>query len=278
MRRRRAVEPHDGWTSEISSGLALAGFLFLVFIGFTLLAMGPLLSLDAYFKLAPPPRSWLPFLHVLDRIGQRAVCLPILTAVTIVCCRYRSSWRPAWVVAASVFSLNLLVLILKVLLGRGEPASVDPAFFVGGVAYPSGHTANIMLVYGLVVYLLGHYRQVGTRVRRALWATVFLLSVTMVLTSLTLDWHWFADLIAGLLVGSTVLQLTATIDAALPPTAFHDGPIALLKAVRRRVLRRTPETSRPPHPVLDQQRPTASTAAPADGNSVAPARSGHEVP
>src|SRR3954471_2667394 len=169
LRRRGATEPHDGWTSEISSGLALAGFLFLVFVGFTSLAMGPLISLDAYFKLDPPPQSWLPFLHVLDRIGQRAVCLPILAVVTIVCCRYRSSWRPAWVVAASVFSLNLLVLILKVLLGRGQPASVDPAFFVGGIAYPSGHTANIMLVYGLAVYLLGHYRQVGTSVRRALW-------------------------------------------------------------------------------------------------------------
>src|SRR4051794_25177911 len=155
LRRRWATEPHDGWTSEISSGLALAGFLFLVFVGFTLLAMGPSISLDAYFKLDPPPQSWLPFLHVLDRIGQRAVCLPILAVVTIVCCRYRSSWRPAWVVAASVFSLNLLVLILKVLLGRGQPASVDPAFFVGGIAYPSGHTANIMLVYGLAVYLLG---------------------------------------------------------------------------------------------------------------------------
>lgn len=277
LRRRRATEPHDGWTSEISSGLALAGFLFLVFVGFTLLAMGPLISLDAYFKLDPPPQSWLPFLHVLDRIGQRAVCLPILAVVTIVCCRYRSSWRPAWVVAASVFSLNLLVLILKVLLGRGQPASVDPAFFVGGIAYPSGHTANIMLVYGLVVYLLGHYRQVGTSVRRALWTTVFLLSITMVLTSLTLDWHWFADLIAGLLVGSTVLQLTATIDAAVPATAFHQGPLELLRAVRRRVGRRPAEDSRPSLPVAEQHRPTASAAAPAEVTAVPPARSGREA-
>src|SRR3954449_2536709 len=205
LRRRRATEPHDGWTSEISSGLALAGFLFLVFVGFTLLAMGPLISLDAYFKLDPPPQSWLPFLHVLDRIGQRAVCLPILAVVTVVCCRYRSSWRPAWVVAASVFSLNLLVLILKVLLGRGQPESADPSFFVGGMAYPSGHTANIVLVYGLVVYLLGRYRGLRHGTLLALWAMVSLLSVTMVVTSLTLNWHWFSDLIAGLLVGGVVL-------------------------------------------------------------------------
>ena len=279
MRRRGATEPHDGWTSEVSSGLALAGFLFLVFVGFTFLAMGPLISLDAYFKLDPPPQSWLPFLHVLDRIGQRAVCLPILAGVTIACCRYRSSWRPAWVVAASVFSLNLLVLILKVLLGRGQPASVDPAFFVGGIAYPSGHTSNIMLVYGLVVYLLGHYRQVGTGLRRSLWAAVSLLSITMVLTSLTLDWHWFADLIAGLLVGGTVLQLTATIDAALPASALHDGPLELLRAVRRRFLRRPAEDSRDrePAPIPDRPRPTASATAPADVTAVPPARSGREA-
>jgi undecaprenyl-diphosphatase len=278
VRRRGASEPHDGWTSEVSSGLALAGFLFLAFVGFTLLAMGPLISLDAYFKLDPAPPSWLPFLHVLDRIGQRAVCLPILAVATVVCCRYRSSWRPVWLVAGSVFCLNLLVLILKVLLGRGQPASVDPAFFVGGIAYPSGHTSNIMLVYGLVVYLLGHYRRISTGLRRSLWAGVFVLSITMVLTSLTLDWHWFADLIAGLLVGGTVLQLTATVDAALPATALHDGPLTLLRAVRRRVLRRAPQPGGSSRPVPEPRTPATTAATSAEATAVPPGRSGHEVP
>lgn len=246
MRRRNAISPHDGWNSEVSSGLALAGFLFLVFIGFTLLAMGPLISLDAYFKLAPPPQSWLPFLHLLDRIGQRAVCLPVLGVATFVCCRFRASWRPVWVVAGSVFTLNLLVLILKVLLGRGQPASADPAFFVGGMAYPSGHTANIVLVYGLVVYLLGRYRAVGPAVQRAMWTAVFVLSITMVLTSLTLDWHWFADLLAGLLVGSVVLQLTATVDTWLPPTVLHQGPLQLLRSLRRTPRAAAPSTDATP--------------------------------
>jgi PAP2 superfamily len=264
VRRRGATSPHDGWTSEVSSGLALAGFLFLVFIGFTMLAMGPLISLDAYFKLEPPPRSWLPFLHVLDRIGQRAVCLPILVVATFACCRHRASWRPAWVVAGSVFTLNLLVLVLKVLLGRGQPATADPAFFVGGLAYPSGHTANIVLVYGLVVYVLGRYRAVRPSVSRGMWTAVFLLSITMVLTSLTLDWHWFADLIAGLLVGSVVLQLTAAVDAAVPATALHRGPVHLLRALRRQrrqagrePIKPAPEPDRPA-----ANRPTAGAAAP----------------
>ncbi|MDX6299094.1 MAG: hypothetical protein QOF53_308 [Nocardioidaceae bacterium] len=234
MRRRHdAAAPDDGWTSEVSSSLALAGFLSLVFVGFTLLAMGPLISLDAYFNLAPPPHGWLPALHVMDRIGQRAVALPVLTVATLACCRARRSWRPAWLVAASVFSLNLLMLILKVGLGRGQPEAANPSFFVGGMAYPSGHTGNIVLVYGLAVYLVGRYRRSGHVTRFLLWGLVTLLSVTMVVTSLTLNWHWFADLIAGLLVGGVVLELTIAADAALPEDALHAGPWQVARRVRR---------------------------------------------
>jgi undecaprenyl-diphosphatase len=245
-RRRPDPAADDGWTSEVASGLALAGFLGLVFVGFTLLAMGPLMSLDAYFNLDPAPAGWLPFLHVLDRIGQRAVCLPVLAVVTFVCCRHVRSWRPALLAAVSVFVLNLVVLILKVALGRGQPAAADPSFFVGGMAYPSGHTANMVLVYGLAVYLLGRYRRIDRRVVTVLWSVVVLLSVIMVATSLALDWHWFADLIAGLLVGGTVLQLSVAADVATGRTLFDDGPRAAWRELRSRQRHR--RHARPPEP------------------------------
>jgi membrane-associated phospholipid phosphatase len=259
MRRTRRPDPtsEDGWTGEVSSGFALAGFLFLVFLGFTLLAMGPLMSLDAYFNLAPPPPSWVPFLHILDRIGQRAVCLPILGVVTFLCCRYRESWRPAFVVAFSVFTLNLVVLIFKVLLGRGQPEAADPHFFVGGMAYPSGHTSNIVLVYGLVAYLLGRYRGIGRNALRLMWTVVGVLSLTMVITSLTLNWHWFADLIAGLLIGGLVLQLTAAVDAAVPQSVLAGGPRDLRAWARRVVGHRRRPSVVPPTAV---PRTTASSA------------------
>ena len=78
---RRGPRHHDGWTTPVSSALGMAGFLGVVLIGFTLLAAGPLMAIDTYFNLEPPPPAWLTFLHVLDRIGQRAVCLPILAVV-----------------------------------------------------------------------------------------------------------------------------------------------------------------------------------------------------
>jgi membrane-associated phospholipid phosphatase len=232
---RQPRGPDDGWTSEVASCVALAGFLFLVLIGFTLLAMGPLSSLDDYFNLVPPPPAWVPFLHVMDRIGQRAVCLPVLAVATLVCCRRHRSWRPAWVVAASVFLLNLVVVILKVGLGRAEPQTADPSFFSGGMAYPSGHTSNIVLVYGLAAYLLGRYGGVGRGIRVLMWGAVAMLSVTMVFTSLTLNWHWFADLIAGLLVGATVLELTAAADTAAPRHLLSRSPLREVRQLRDRL-------------------------------------------
>lgn len=224
MRRSgRNTADDDGWTSEVSSGFALAGFLTLVVVALTLLAMGPLAKFDAYFNLAPPPSSWLPTLQVIDRVGQRAVALPILAVVTFVVCRRRESWRPAVVTGGAVFVLNLLVLILKVGLGRGAPQAADPSFFSAGMAYPSGHSANVVLVYGLVAYLLMNYGSPGRSARIVLWGLVPVLSVVMVLTSLTLNWHWFTDLVAGLLVGGVVLQLTTAVDHAVPAASFTSG-------------------------------------------------------
>jgi len=195
--------------------------------------MGPLAKFDAYFTLAPPPSSWIPVLHLLDRIGQRAVCLPILAVVVFVVCWRQRSWRPAIVAAVSVFGLNLLVLVLKVTLGREGPYTVDPSFFNGGMAYPSGHSANIVLVYGLVAYLLSAYASPSRKTQAVLWGAVAVLSVTMLVTSLTLDWHWFADLVAGLLVGGIVLEVAISFDRAVPVAApDQSGPQQVVERIR----------------------------------------------
>ena len=243
--RRGASGRDDGWTSTASSALALAGFLFLAFVGFTLLAMGPLVSIDAYFDLRPPPPAWVPVLHVMDRIGQRAVCLPVLAVAVLVCCRRAGTWRPAWLALGGVLVVNLLVGILKLSLGRGQPEAANPSFFVGGMAYPSGHTANIMLVYGSAAYLLAQYRRVGRTARVVMWGLVALLSATMVATSLTLNWHWFADLVAGLLIGATVLELVVAADAGLRSPVLDVGPVRLVRELRRH----RPVVDSPPYDV-----------------------------
>ena len=195
-------------------GLLLATSLLVLFALLTVAATGPLSSLDVALNSPRRLGQWRDELRAIDRIGQRAVCLPLLGIVAAVIALRVRAWRPITVAALGVVGLNVFMLVLKFTLGRGLPRLRDPAFFNGGDIYPSGHTGNVVLVYGLIAYLLIHYGSV--RMRVAPWVVVGVLSVIMVATSLTLRWHWFTDLLGGLLIGGSVLVLTCTIDAIIP--------------------------------------------------------------
>lgn len=238
MRARRERPPASDWSSDVSSAYALGGFLLLVFVGFTLLAMGPLIGIDAYFNVRTPPDGWVPILHTLDRIGQRAVCVPCLIVAVWWAWRRAHSWRPLVMVGATVFIQNLIVLILKVGLARGEPGTGDPSFFVGGMAYPSGHSSNIVVVYGLIPYVLSVYGRAKTWIVSLFAGLVVLLSLLMVVVSVTLTWHWFADLVAGLVIGGAVLATAAGVDHAVARDVFADGYLAGLRKIPRMVFGR----------------------------------------
>ncbi|MGH3446089.1 MAG: phosphatase PAP2 family protein [Nocardioidaceae bacterium] len=216
------VTPRRRWrwrhTRPITSVLLLTGGLAAAFAIYTWLLVdwGPMGSVDLALDRDYPIQSLLPWLHALDRIGQRAVCLPILgLVIAVVSWRHRAA-RPLLVGAVGVVAINLVVLILKVWLGRGAPLENQPAFFVNGQMYPSGHTANIIVVYGTCVYLLSHYAHPSRRTRWILVGVVSFLSTVMLCTSLLLQWHWFSDLVGGYLIGGVVLAVTVGIDAAVP--------------------------------------------------------------
>jgi membrane-associated phospholipid phosphatase len=206
----------------VSAGLAVT------FVVYTWLVIhwGPFIRLDDFMDRDWHLQSLWPVLTRVDRIGQRAVCLPILAAVVAITVWRHRSWRPALLAGIAVFSVNLLVLIAKVAMSRGRPVTVH-GFFSGGDMYPSGHTANVLVVYGLCFHLISHYGRVSARTRRVMFWGVFVLSAIMFTTSLTLRWHWFSDLIGGFLVGGAVLALTVGIDAALP---FRSHRLVVLPA------------------------------------------------
>lgn len=218
---RRLCRP----TGPAVPSLTAAGVLAVAFVAYTWLVVRwePLRSVDLALDRNYHVQSLWPVLTRVDRIGQRAVCLPVLAVVVVMTVRRHRSWRPAVLAAIAVFSVNLLVLVAKVAMGRGRPVS-GRGFFSGGDMYPSGHTANILLVYGLCYHLVAHYGHVSERTRRILLSGVCLLSLTMFTTSLTLRWHWFSDLVGGFLVGGAVLAMTVGIDAALPRRARRTAP------------------------------------------------------
>lgn len=209
--RSRDRRSHDLWRA-----LGLSAALFCVFGALTALVAGPLRPLDVALNFERDIEQWRTALTWLDRIGQRAIAVPILGVVAVLAARRAGTRRPVVVAAASVVVVNLCVASFKFTLERGAPLAGEPGFLEGGVMYPSGHATNVVLVYGLAAYLWSHYGGASRRTRRILVATVVLLSIIMVMTSLTLRWHWFTDLLAGIVVGSAVLQATVTLDRHFP--------------------------------------------------------------
>lgn len=214
---------------RLGSGLTSVAALLLAFLVLTVLIPGPLRPVDLAFNQfrGQDFDEVRAYLTVLDRIGQRAVCLPILAAVAGWLSYRLRSWRPAIVAAGSVLALNAFVALFKFGLERGAPLDNEPDFLTGGVMYPSGHAANVLLVYGLAVYLVCRYTDASRRARAGLVLVVAVLTVVMFATSLSLRWHWFTDLVAGVLVGAAALRAAVVVDRAVPltPVAGREEPV-----------------------------------------------------
>ena len=197
-------------------GLAVSGALLVAFGILTLLVAEPLRPLDVALNFQRDVSEVRPVLVTMDRIGQRAVCLPVLAMIAWLASRRAGTWRPAVVALVSVFAVNLIVAVFKFGLERGSPLRGQPGFLEGGVMYPSGHTANVVLVYGLAAYLWWRYTDSSRRTRSVATAIVVALTLVMIGTSLTLRWHWFSDLVAGVLLGAAALRAATAIDRAVP--------------------------------------------------------------
>jgi len=215
----RVSETSRDESSDARQGLgwvAIALFVGVLVIFADLARGGPLLHLDAWtsgiwtFK---GPYDY-PFADGVDRIGQRLICLPLLFVVAYVLSRRLRSIRPLVIAVGATFALNFVVGILKLASGRESPRTGGPELFVGdNVLFPSGHTANVIFVYGLLVALLFRYGDVRVPVRRLLVAGVAFIGVLMTVISVYRHTHWLSDLVAGAMIGGAMLQISLAADA-----------------------------------------------------------------
>ncbi len=207
------------WLADLLSAKArfisatLLGLLVLVTVD--IFVQGPLTQLD--IKIA----SWdgekeTPALQdaawIYDKLGQRSVLVPILLIVAGVFARRHGTWRPVVLAMASFVVLNVVVGAMKILIGRSETETGDPSVFAGGVIYPSGHSSNMVLTGGLIIYFFWRYAKDPPLRRLTLLITV--LTTVTILTSLYVGSHWLTDLVAGALVGGLLLQLVILFDRA----------------------------------------------------------------
>lgn len=213
------------------SGLAvLATALTLVIID--IFVGGPLVHLDLWVHHWDGERS-IPSLDaaawVYDKVGQRTVTIPLLLLVAGYFGRRHRTWRPVVLAVMTVLALNLVVGAMKILIGRSETETGNPDVLNGGMIFPSGHSSNMVLSGGLIIYLFIRYTK--NPPVRAMVAGVAAATSLTIATSLYIGSHWVSDLIGGALVGGLLLQSVVVFDRATrfirtsPPALVARSPL-----------------------------------------------------
>jgi membrane-associated phospholipid phosphatase len=209
---RLRVRDRIGRRSRLIAVLLSVSFLYIVV---DIFVHGPLTQLDVKVERWDG-QSALPYLDkaawAYDKVGQRSVLVPILLLIAGVFARQHRTWRPVVLAAMSFLVLNVVVGAMKLLIGRSETETGNPDVLNGGVIFPSGHSSNMVLTGGVIVYLFLRYAE-NPPLRRiaVLWS--FLTTLT-ILTSLYIGSHWLTDLIGGALVGGLLLQSVILFDVA----------------------------------------------------------------
>jgi membrane-associated phospholipid phosphatase len=191
----------------------LSAALFLVLVD--VFVQGPLVRLDLWVIQFDGQRRF-PALDgaalVYDKAGQRSVLIPVLLAVAGVLAWRHRTWRPVTLAVFTVLSLNLVVGAMKLVIGRAETEVGRPDVLTGGVIFPSGHSSNMVLTGGLIIYLLRRYTERPPV--RLLTAVVVVATALTCATSIYIGSHWLSDLVGGMLVGGLLLQAVIVFDRA----------------------------------------------------------------
>ncbi|MGX2998048.1 phosphatase PAP2 family protein [Streptomyces sp. JNUCC 64] len=204
-----------------------------------------LVRLDWQVMFFRPYQQWPelhPFLDYYVVLGQRGP-----TAVMVAAWLGWRSWRqhtlrPLLILGLCLLLLNVTVGAAKLGMGRLGPhyATVigSNEMWLGGDIFPSGHTANAVVTWGILAYLAS-----TARTRRYLSALSAVVSLGVGLTTVYLGTHWLSDVLLGWAAGLLILL-------ALPwfePTVARVE--AWLLARRAALSRRAPKHGGSPVPV-----------------------------
>src|SRR5450631_590982 len=116
------------------------------------------------------------------------------------------SWRPLVMLTTALVLLNAEVGVVKLAIGRlGPRLTTHPrAVFEGGDIFPSGHTSNAVVIFGVLAI-------VAVRYRREMVALAIVMSATVGIGTVFLDTHWVTDVLGGWLAGILVLLALQTV-------------------------------------------------------------------
>lgn len=195
-----------------------------LFIGFLIVTQqvitnGPLIDADAAIANADRPkvRGTLKFILMrIDNLGLRGVTATVLIISAILIARRFKSWRPLNLAVLAVLSLNLVVGLAKLFIGRTKPKLNIDLVYAGGLSYPSGHASNAILTWGVLAYLIYRYSHPEAYHGPLMAIATGVITLSVCIVSLFRNTHWLSDLVGGLFIGGALLVVVIAIDRFVP--------------------------------------------------------------
>ncbi|MEV5547183.1 phosphatase PAP2 family protein [Streptomyces sp. NPDC052309] len=187
--------------------LFAATLAFYLAIVWAVLITSWLVRLDWQVMFFRPYQQW-PEIHAFVDyyvvLGQRGP-----TAVMVAAWLGWRSWRqhtlrPLIALGVSLLLLNVTVGAAKIGMGRLGPHYATTIgsneMWLGGDIFPSGHTANAVVTWGILAYLAS-----TPRARRWLSALSAVVSLGVGMSTVYLGTHWLSDVLLGWAAGLLIL-------------------------------------------------------------------------
>ncbi|MET3987842.1 membrane-associated phospholipid phosphatase [Streptomyces sp. PvR034] len=166
-----------------------------------------LVRLDWQLMFFRPYEQWPQvhaFLDYLVVLGQRGPTSMMVMAWLGWRCWRQHTLRPLITLGVALLALNVTVGSVKLGLGRLGPhyaTQIGSAeMFGGGDIFPSGHTANAVVTWGILAYLAS----TGVT-RRVLSTASAIVALSVGATTVYLGTHWVSDVLLGWAAGLLVL-------------------------------------------------------------------------
>lgn len=167
-------------------------------------------DLDVTAAVADAREGWLTStLRILTWLGSRFVLFPVVAVAATLLVIRRRAWTQALELAAALAAVTLFAEVMRFLVARPRPGA--PLATFRGSAFPSGHMANAVAVYLMIVVVLSLPR-IGRIVGGALAS---LLALVVGFSRIYLGVHWLTDVVGGALVGGAVVALVVAVERAV---------------------------------------------------------------
>jgi membrane-associated phospholipid phosphatase len=158
-------------------------------------------QLDAWFLDQKELTPWLsPPVRAVNTVGNwpETLLISSVAALGLGLAARRRRWLPALLIGTVVLVERCVQRTVNVTLDAQPPPGAAGLF-------PSGATARIIAVYGLILYLIVRRTRLGWHLAVAGWTVITLVTFLQAYARLYLGYHWTTDIPGGVLLGALLL-------------------------------------------------------------------------